>query len=106
MPWEAAARHAIQAAVSDFEFDEIRRALYLMSGEDHRFNRVEEEFRDWESVQARLEEIGENEWLNNVPFDEGEPVFASNVDSIVESFMVDNDVEGFFDRLKNPDEGD
>jgi hypothetical protein len=38
-----------------------------MSGHDHRWNAVEEEFRDWESLQHRLFEIGEGEWVARLP---------------------------------------
>ncbi len=54
MSWETAAKEAIQNAVAEITFDEVRGSIYLMSGEDHRFNAVEEEFRGWEELQRRL----------------------------------------------------
>jgi hypothetical protein len=77
-----------------------------MSGEDHRFNRVKEEFRDWETLQWRLTEIGENEWINYVPFDSGEPGFEPSVEDWVSDVMSEHDIEGFFSRVREPDDGE
>src|ERR1700722_2215439 len=106
MPWESAAREAIEGAVAGAEFDEVRGSVYLMSDHDHKWNAVEEEFRDWETLQNRLIEIGENEWINNVPFDGGEAVFEPSVVGWVEDFFTSNVVEGFFSRVASPDEGE
>lgn len=106
MPWESAAREAVEEAVSNVEFDEVRGVVYLPSGEDHRFNRYDQEFDGWEAIQRRLTEIGENEWFANVPFDGGEAVFSSGVDTYVESAFFEHKFEEFFEKLAPPLEGE
>lgn len=106
MPWEVAAREAVQNAVADMEHDEIRGAIYLMSGHDHRWNRIEEEFRDAESIRSRLTELAEEEWGNYAPFDGGEPVFEPDVEDLVDDALRENEVEEFFSRVADPEDGE
>lgn len=101
MTWEEKAREAIQDAIGNVEFDEVRGALYLMSEHDHRWNSVKEEFRDVQKLRTRLTEIGEGEWVDYVPFDSGEPVFEPNVEAWVEDALTDNGIEEFFFRIAN-----
>ena len=106
MTWESAARTAIEGAASTIEKDEIRGVIYMDDGEDHRFNPLRTEFTSWEDVMRSLLTLGENEWVNYVPFDGGEAVFEPNVDGYVHDVMSEYDVEGFFDSISPPDEGD
>jgi HJR/Mrr/RecB family endonuclease len=106
MPWESAAREAVEEAVSNVEFDEVRGVVYLPSGEDHRFNRYDEEFDGWEAIKHRLTEVGESEWFANVPFDGGEAVFSSGVDTYVESAFAEHKFEEFFEKLAPPVDGE
>jgi hypothetical protein len=106
MTWESAARTVIEGAASTIEKDEIRGVIYMDDGEDHRFNPLRTEFTSWEDVMRSLLTLGENEWVNYVPFDGGEAVFEPNVDGYVQDVMNEYDVEGFFDSISPPDEGD
>ena len=106
MMWEAYSRKAIERAAASIEKDEIRGVVYMNYGEDQRFRPNRSEFESWEEVMHALTEIGESEWVNYAPFDGGEPVFGPNVDGYVESAMTDHDVEGFFDSISRPEEGE
>jgi hypothetical protein len=64
MTWEEKAREGIEDAMAEIKFDEVRGSIYLMSARDHRWNSVEEEFRDAEKLRTRLTEIGEGEWIS------------------------------------------
>jgi hypothetical protein len=106
MTWETHSREAIESAVASIEKDEVRGVIYMDDGEDHRFNPIRGEFESWEDVMRALTEIGENEWVAYAPFDGGEPLFSPSVDGYVESAMTDHDVEGFFDSISRPEEGE
>jgi hypothetical protein len=54
MQWEPHAREAVETAIADFDKDDIRCVMYLMSGTDHRFDRIQEEFKDYDSLYYRL----------------------------------------------------
>lgn len=96
MVWEAAARKAIQDAIAEARFDEIRGFMYLMSAHDHRWNAIEEEFQDLDDLRIRLTEIGESEWINYAPFDGGEPVFGPDVEDFVADALRESGAEEFF----------
>jgi hypothetical protein len=98
MMWAAAAREAIQHAIAEARFDEIRGSMYLMSAHDHRWNAVEEEFQDLGDLSIRLTEIGESEWINYAPFDGGEPVFGPDVEDFVADALSESGAEEFFTR--------
>jgi HJR/Mrr/RecB family endonuclease len=104
MPWEAAARAAIRDAVEDVERDEVRGAIYLMSGHDHHWDTVREEFRDAESIQNKLTQLGEGEWINHAPFDGGEPVFEPDVEDLVSDAIAEIGAEEFFRSIAQPTE--
>jgi hypothetical protein len=106
MMWETYSRKAIERAAASIAKDEIRGVVYMDNGEHHRFRPNRSEFESWEEVMRALTEIGENEWVNYAPFDGGEPVFGPNMDGYVESAMTDHDVEGFFDSISRPEEGE
>jgi hypothetical protein len=106
MTWETHAREAIESTAASIEKDEIRGVIYMDDGEDHRFNPIRGEFDSWEDVMRALMEIGENQWVAYTPFDGGEPVFRPSVDGYVESAMTNYDVEGFFDSISRPEEGE
>jgi hypothetical protein len=46
------------------ELDETRGVVYVLSGEDHRFNTYREGFFSADDLRDRLEEIAENEWAS------------------------------------------
>ena len=95
MTWEREARSAIFRAIENCEKDDIRGHMYLWSGEDHRFDLIQEEFSDYDSLYYRLTEIGETEWVNYVPFDKG-PVFKPSVDVYVCDAIEKIGAENFF----------
>lgn len=78
MHWESTARGRVQEALEHIRFDELRGVIYLLSGEDHRMNRVEEEFETYDDMVTRLAEIYDEEWYANVPFEGGAAVFDSD----------------------------
>ena len=104
MTWELSARAAIEEIVADVERDDIRGVMYLFSGHDHRFNKIQEEFRDYDSIYYKLMEIGETEWVAYAPFDGGEPVFEPSVEGYVDSAMESLDAEAFFSANRIPED--
>jgi hypothetical protein len=106
MPWESAARGRVRDALEDIRFDELRGVVYLMSGEDHRINAVEEEFSSYEGMVQRLSEIYDEEWYGNVQFDGGEAVFSSDAEGEVGDMLADENVEDFFGRMRSTEEGE
>jgi hypothetical protein len=106
MPWESAARGRVEWVLEDIRFDEVRGVVYVMSGEDHRMNTVEEEFDNYEDMLRRLSEIYDEEWYGNVPFDGGEAVFRSDSYGEVGDLLADKKVEDFFERMRTPEEGE
>jgi hypothetical protein len=106
MPWESAARGRVRDILEDIRFDKVRGVVYVMSGEDHRMNTVEEEFDNYEDMLHRLSEIYDEEWYGNVPFDGGEAVFNSDSYGDVGDLLADKKVEEFFDGMVSPEEGE
>src|SRR5436305_6464095 len=80
MPWELHAAGAVERVVEYVELNETRGVVYVLSGEDHRFNTYRERFFSAYDLRDRLEEIAGNEWASYAPVDE-EPGFGlSQVD--------------------------
>jgi hypothetical protein len=93
--YEEDARLTVEHLLANVEFDEIRGVISLMSGTDHRFNDVREEFTSLEEVQRMLTEKAEAEWINTVPWDKG-PVFEPNVEGMVERLLEEKKIFEFF----------
>jgi hypothetical protein len=106
MPWETRSRRAIEDAAASIEKDEVRGVIHMQNGEDQRFSPIHEEFSSWEDVRHVLLQLGQGEWVNYVPFDGGESVFHPSVDGFVENAMSSYDVEGFFESVSPPEEGE
>jgi len=104
--WESAARSRVADALEDIRFDEMRGVIYLLSGEDKHLNRVEEEFENYEEVATRLEEIYDEEWYANVPFDGGEAVWTSDSSGEVGDMLGAYQVYEFFERMRALDVGE
>ena len=80
MPWELHAPEAVERVVEYVELNETRGVVYVLSGEDHRFNTYRERFFSAYDLRDRLEEIAGNESASYAPVDE-EPGFGlSQVD--------------------------
>jgi restriction endonuclease Mrr len=106
MSWEVHARRAIRSAAENIDLDEVRGVVYMDSGTDHRFNTVTEEFTSAEDIRLRLTQIGEDEWIAHVPFDEGEVVFEPDVESMTEDVLEEHKIEAFFESVAPPSEGE
>jgi len=106
MHWETKARDRVSKALKHIRFDEVRGVVYVMAGEDHDFNRVEEEFESYDEMVHRLAEIYDEEWYANVSFDGGAAVFGSDSHGAVGDMLSDKGVEDFFERMRAPKEGE
>jgi hypothetical protein len=106
MEWEESARQAIASAAETIELDEVRGVVYMDTGEDHRFNRFSEEFASTEDVYQKLVEIGEHEWVANVPFDGGEAVFEADVEDMVVDALESHELDQFFESVARPSDGE
>lgn len=95
LPWEEAARTAISVAIEACEKDEIRGHMYLWTGYDHHYDSIKEEFAKYESLNSRLIEIAETEWINEVPWDKG-PAFEPNVEDYVADALDELGAADFF----------
>jgi HJR/Mrr/RecB family endonuclease len=104
MPWESHAREAIERALAEAEFDEVRGVIYAPTSEDHHGDEVIEGFDSLDDFLRTLRELSDEQWYANVPFDEGAAVWDSNID--VESIADRHGVLEFFDRVKPPEEGE
>ena len=96
MVWERKAREAIEQAMEDIEFDEIRGVAVLST---------QKEFGEYNALYHKLIQIGEDAWTDYVPFEGGEAVFEPSVDGYAENVIIDHNVEEFFETLTAPDEG-
>ena len=105
MPWESHAREAIQRALEQATYDEIRGVIYAPTSEGHRGDEVTEEFDSIDELLRTLRELGDEQWYAYVPYDEG-PVFESTVGGMVERLADEHGVIEFFERVKPPSEGD
>jgi hypothetical protein len=97
MPWETAARVAIESAVQDIEKDEECGVIRLTRDPGEGYS--DEEFSSFEDLRYRLVEIGESEWNNTVHCDGG-PVCEADVDTWVDAALEEIGAEEFFDRHK------
>ena len=104
MMWEQHAREAVEEVTEDVEKDDIRGVMYLMSGRDHHFDKIQEEFTDYDSLYHKLTDIAETEWINYAPFDGGEPVFEPSVEDYVDSAIQMLGAEDFFIKNRNPED--
>jgi len=82
LPWEYAARVAVERALADAEWDAVEGVVALME-DDHRGEPTPFEFSSIDELRAELEEIAGNAWHGSVPRDGGEPVFDADVEDIV-----------------------
>jgi hypothetical protein len=48
--WESKARERVEEALEYVRFDEVRGVIYALSGEDHKLNRIEEEFQSYDDM--------------------------------------------------------
>ena len=103
--WEEQARRVVESALEHIKFDEIRKSVLLLSGEDHRFNRTLEEFTRIEDLQRKLVDKAEAEWINYVPYDKW-PVFEPNVEAMVQDLLERSKIVEFFDPPAVPLDGD
>ena len=86
LPWEYAARIAVEQALADAEWDEDEGVVALMA-EDHRGDAAPFEFSSIDELRAELEEIASSAWHDSVPRDGGEPMFDVEVDGIIEDAL-------------------
>jgi Restriction endonuclease len=103
MTWESAAREAVEHAIEGAHFNEERGVITLDIGTDHHGDPVLVDFSDFLTLQRKLEDLAETEWINYVPYDQG-PVFEPHVDRYVENAMEKLDAEEFFARFPKPTE--
>ncbi len=99
MPWEIQAEDAVSAALEDAEFDDIRRVVAL-SDREHTYG---VEFTDIDNLRSYLEELYDEQWYGNVPFDSGEAVFESDSNDFVSELLAERGVEEFFSSLRDPE---
>lgn len=100
MPWEIHAEDAVREALEDAEFDDIRRVVALSDRYGHSYGA---EFTDIDRLRRYLEELYDEQWYGNVPFESGEAVFESDSSDFVSELLAERDIEGFFSSLRDPD---
>lgn len=100
MPWEIHAEDAVREALEDAEFDDIRCVVAFSARYEHSYG---VEFTDIDSLRRYLEELYDEQWYGNVPFESGEAVFESDSSDFVSELLSERDIEGFFSSLRDPD---
>jgi len=101
MPWESEAREAIEHALDDVMYDEIRGVIYAATTHNHRGDAIPEEFGSIDELLSALIEIGEEQWYAYVPYDDG-PVFEPELEYIAQQLASKHGVIEFFDQIKPP----
>ena len=101
MWWETKARQAIQGFLDDVEYDEISGVIYTRDSHGGRAD----EFDSVDDLLNVLTDIGDEEWNANAPWENG-PVFESDAESIAQELVDNLGIYAFFERIKQPDEGD
>jgi len=102
MGFESSAREAVEHLVETAELDEEHGVIFLLDREDHHGNPTRSEYSNLDDLAEALREAAENEWINYVPFDGGEPVFSPRVSGYVENALEQLGAEDFFLRFPRP----
>jgi hypothetical protein len=95
MPWETHAREAVEKALEDAEWNEEEHVIKFRDRDEPR---ISETVSNRDELVAYLERLAESESANYAPWDEGEPVFSADVDTIVQDALADYErrIEQFF----------
>jgi HJR/Mrr/RecB family endonuclease len=94
MPWESDAEEAVSFALENADFDDIRGVLVIDGKEYH----------SAENVQEAMEDIYDEQFYANVPFDEGEAVFHSDP-ADVSHLLTDHGIYILFGEIDSKPEG-
>lgn len=100
MMWEEEARIAVETAIARAEMDDVRGTVTIPSLDDHRYGR---EFKSFEDLQQHLEELYDEMWYANAPFEGGEAVFESDSNGEVGNLLAETDFEDFFVQIDEPE---
>ncbi|EIP98815.1 hypothetical protein OpiT1DRAFT_03284 [Opitutaceae bacterium TAV1] len=95
MPWESEAHSAVKRAIDSFEWNAAERTIRYRG-----FNGQVHTATSYDDLYSGLCAVALEGWFSLVPFDEGEPVFPSDKDSIVERHLAPRaaDLHAFFDQ--------
>lgn len=101
--WEESAAQAVDRALENAEYDDIRGVIAFSDEDDERFGT---ECVSQEQVKAHLTELYEQAWYAHVPFESGESVFEADAIGYVEDALGDRDLEAFFAAVRDLNEGE
>ncbi len=106
--WERHAINRVRTVLETAELDEATGTITLRADEwdptgKGRYD--ERTFRTEDGVRSALVELADQEWIGNVPWENG-PVFTFDADSIVETEMDDAQIFDFFAKVRAAEEGE
>lgn len=101
LPWEDDAEDAVKEALENASVDDVRGVVTFGSGLGHQFDH---ECAKWDDLIHYLEEIYDQAWYANVPFEGGEAVFESDSPGNVGDLLADTEFEEFFVEIREPDD--
>jgi hypothetical protein len=104
MFWEDAATQAVDQTLESTEFDEVEGVIVLSdSTGDHR---MAVHCHSLEELKTALEEIYDEQWYANVPFDGGVALHESDSQGYVMDVVDEDKIEAFFSQFGEEPEGD
>lgn len=102
--WEEAAIGAVDHALESAEFDDVQGVVILPDSTGDL--RMAHHCRSLEELQQRLEEIYDEQWYANVPFDGGQAVFRSDSSGYVSELVETDRFQNFFAQFGEEPEGE
>ncbi|MCX6929778.1 MAG: restriction endonuclease [Verrucomicrobia bacterium] len=104
MPWEEAAAGAVDHALESADFDEVQAVVIVPdSTGDHRMAHY---CCTTEELQDTLEEIFDEQWYANVPFDGGEALHHGDAAGYLNEIVERDEIQQFFAQFGDEPEGD
>lgn len=101
--WQEYAEQIVDHALELAEIDDVRGSVTIFSRDDRRYD---QEFDDLSSLIDHLEELYNQQWYANVPFEGGAAVFDGEPYTYVSEAVTlhDSQFEKFFEQIKEPED--
>jgi len=101
MPWEKNAEDAVDHALENADFDDVRGAITIQDL-DYRWVECD----NLEDLTFKLTELYEDAWYGSVPFDSGEAVFKGDPYGYVGDAIAHRDIEDFYIAISDPEDAE
>jgi hypothetical protein len=104
MPWEHEATSAVDHALESADFDEVQGVVTIPDSTGD--PRMAHCCRTVEELRSALEDLYDEQWYANVPFEGGEAVFAGDASGYVSDLVETDEIQNFFAQFGEEPEGD